>query len=64
MKKLITDTGTSITVRARPDDAVARIRKLRASLRERIGRTQPTPLLTDAERDLLLLAIAQTLDIA
>jgi hypothetical protein len=60
MKKLIEDTGSKVSVRARPDDAVARLRRQRGSIRERVTKAQR---LTDDERDLLLVAIAQRLGI-
>ena len=63
MKKLVDDSGTVITVRAHPADAVARIRKAGPSMRGRIAKAHAGPLLTEAERDVLLLAIAQKLGI-
>jgi hypothetical protein len=70
MKKLIDDSGAVLSVRAHPDDAVAGVRRLKRELRERFSKTGQSSdqkgvaaLLSDGERDLLLLAIAQKLGI-
>jgi hypothetical protein len=60
MKKVLENRGAVVSVRARPGDAVARARRLQASIAERIASDLP---LTDAQRDLLLVAVAQKLGI-
>lgn len=62
MRKDVHDRGDVLAVRARPDDAAARLRRVRKSIHSRIAANQ-TPLLTNAERDLLLVAVAQSLRI-
>jgi predicted metal-dependent hydrolase len=62
MRRIVEDKGAVLTVRARPDDAVARLRRQRAAIRERLAKNEQQ-VLTNAERDLLLVAIAQKLDI-
>jgi ribosome recycling factor len=63
MKKDISDTEGVLRVRATPEDAGARVRRLRKSIHDRVKKNQSAPLLSDAERDLLLLAVAQKLGI-
>jgi hypothetical protein len=63
MKKTVTDTGSVVSVRARPEDAGARIRRQRKAINERLKKNQSAGLLSDAERDLLLVAIAQKLGV-
>ena len=60
MRKIVEDRGGVLTIRTRPDDAVARLRQLRGPIQERLAGGQPLAL-TNAERDLLLVGIAQTL---
>lgn len=62
MRKTILDRGDVLSVAAKPEDAVARLRRHRASIRERLRQDQQ-PLLTNAERDIVLVAIAQTLNL-
>lgn len=62
MRKEIHDRGDVIAVRARPEDAVAKARRMRGVILERLAANQQ-PLLTNTERDLLQIAIAQHLGI-
>jgi ribosome recycling factor len=63
MRKTVTDAGGVLKIAASPEDASARVRRMRRSLNERVKKNQSAELLSDAERDLLLLAIAQKLGI-
>lgn len=60
MRKNVEDRGDVLAIRSRPEDAVARLGRLRRPIQERLAASQPLTL-TNAERDLLLVAIAQTL---
>jgi hypothetical protein len=62
MRKQIQDRGDVIAVRAKPEDAVATVRRMRGAIQERLSENQQ-PLITNAERDILLVAIAQQLGI-
>jgi hypothetical protein len=60
MKKIVEDRGDVLAVRATADDAVARLRQHLPAIRQRLANDQQ-PNLSNAERDLLLVAIAQSL---
>lgn len=62
MRKEIQDRGDVIAVRAKPEDAVAKARRMRGAIQERLAANQQ-PLLTNSERDALLVAVAQELGI-
>jgi hypothetical protein len=62
MQKIIEDRGEVLAVRAKAEDAVAWVKRHRSVIRERLAKGQP-PLPTNAERDMLQIAIAQTLGI-
>jgi len=62
MRKHVEDRGNVIAITAKPEDAVARLRGMRAKSRERLANSQP-PLQTNEERDVVLLAIVQQLGI-
>ena len=60
MTKIVIDRGDAVVIRADTADAKARARRLRSVIAERMSSGQQQ-LLTNAERDLLLIAIAQEL---
>lgn len=60
MRKHVEDRGDVLAIRSKPEDAVARLARLRRPIEERLAAGQPLTR-TNAERHLLLVAIAQTL---
>lgn len=60
-RRNVEDVDGVLRVRATPQDASVQIRAL--NLSQRIGQPGQGPLLTERERDLLLIAIAQVLKI-
>lgn len=62
MRKNVEDNGHALSVKSRPDDAAAILRRSQKGIAARVALNQPQ-LLTNTERDLLLIAIAQALGI-
>jgi hypothetical protein len=62
MRKNVHDRGDVLVVRSKPEDAIAKVRRMGKVIRQRLAANQP-PLQTDAERDIVLIAIAQSLGI-